>query len=129
LLLLAGLKLHQKALPLADCSQWWWTAQKQAQPTFLNHKIHKGRSAFAVCMTLLVAAVLTAKAHIGSWHHGSQNWLDSVLPSTTLQNIPPSSHRACFHCPVCVLANLTKAALECQKAQPIQSLICLKDSL
>ncbi len=45
LLLLAGLKLRQKALPLADRSQWWWSAQKQAQPTFLNHKIHKGRSA------------------------------------------------------------------------------------
>ncbi len=45
LLLLAGLKLRQKALLLADRSQGWWTAQKQAQPTFLNHKIHKGRSA------------------------------------------------------------------------------------
>jgi len=45
LLLLAGLKRRQKALPLADCSQRWCSAQKQAQPTLLNHKIHKGRSA------------------------------------------------------------------------------------
>ena len=43
--LLAGLKLRQKALPLAVCSQGWWSAQKQAQPTFLNNKILKGRSA------------------------------------------------------------------------------------
>lgn len=34
LLLLAGLKLRQKALPLADRSQWWWTAPNQTQPTF-----------------------------------------------------------------------------------------------
>ncbi len=40
LLLLAGLKLRQKALPLADCNQRWWSAQKQAKATFL-----KGRSA------------------------------------------------------------------------------------
>ena len=45
LLLLAGLKLRQKALLPADCSQRWWSAQKQAQPTFLNHTILKGRSA------------------------------------------------------------------------------------
>jgi len=45
LLLLAGLKLRQKALPLAGCSQRWWSAQKQAQPAFINNKILQGRSA------------------------------------------------------------------------------------
>ena len=124
LLLLAGQKPRQKALPLADCSQRWWTAQKQAQPTFLDHHILKGRSA------------LHDAVDGGTMDHKEHGWayvLMAIKSGQTvsypvLRQIAPSSHHPSFKSPV-RSCQLDQGCIGVSEAQPTQSLICLNDSL